>query len=116
MKVSSKSRLLRHIDPLPLIPRDSLLELNRTSSKDIQRTANSQIHPAATQLLHQLQVLQMPTAARVSDRDSANRRQEFDKLSVDTSLLAFNIRSMDEEFRTVRFKKRDVFCWCSSQS
>lgn len=116
MKVSSKTHLLRHTDPLPLIPRNSLLKLNRISSEDIQRTANSQIHPAATQLLHQLQVLQMPTAARVSDRDSANGRQEFDKLSVDTSLLSFNISSMDEEFGAVRFKKRDVFCWCLSQS
>jgi hypothetical protein len=51
----------------------------------------------------------MPSTARISDRNSADGRQEFHKLSVDTSLLALNISSMDEEFRTVRFEERDVF-------
>lgn len=94
---------------LPLIPRNSLLKLNGAATKDIQCTTNSQVNPTAAQLLHQLQVLQMPTTARVSDRDSADGRQEFDKLSVDTSLLAFNISSMDEEFRAVWFEESNIF-------
>jgi len=42
---------------LPLIPRNSLLKLDRAASKDIQRATNSQINTTTTQLLHQLQVL-----------------------------------------------------------
>jgi hypothetical protein len=94
---------------LPLIPSNSLLKLDRTAAKDVQRTANSQVHPTATQLLDQLQVLQMPPTARVSDGNSADGRQEFDKLGVNTSLLAFDIGSVDEELCTVRFEKSDVF-------
>jgi hypothetical protein len=96
---------------LPFVPRNSLLELDRTASKDIKRTTDSQVHPTTTQLLHQLQVLQMPSTARISDRNSADGRQELDKLSVNTSLLAFDISSMDEEFRAVRFEEGDVFFW-----
>ena len=51
----------------------------------------------------------MPSTASISDRNSADGRQEFDKLGVNTSLLAFNIGSMDEEFRAVRFEESDVF-------
>jgi hypothetical protein len=58
----------------------------------------------------------MPSAARVSDRDSADGRQEFDKLGVNTSLLAFNVGSVDEEFSTVRFKECDVFFSSKGQS
>ena len=94
---------------LPLIPSNSLLKLDRTAAKDVQRTANSQVDPAATQLLDQLQVLQMPSTARVGDRDSADGRQEFDKLGVNTSLLAFDISSMDEELSAVRIEECDVF-------
>jgi hypothetical protein len=101
---------------LPLIPSNSLLKLDRTAAKDVQRTANSQVDPAATQLLDQLQVLQMPSTARVGDRDSADGRQEFDKLGVNTSLLAFDISSMDEELSAVRFEECDVFFGSPSQS
>ena len=94
---------------LPLVPSNSLLKLDRAATKDIQCTANSQVHSTATQLLHQFQVLQVPSTARVSDRDSTDGRQEFDKLGVDTSLLAFDIRGVNEEFRTVRFEECDVF-------
>jgi hypothetical protein len=51
----------------------------------------------------------MPSTARVSDRNSADGRQEFDKLGVNTSLLAFNISSVDEELSAVRFEEGNVF-------
>jgi len=51
----------------------------------------------------------MSSTARISDRDSADGRQEFDKLGVNTSLLALDIGSVDEELGAVRFEEGNVF-------
>jgi hypothetical protein len=56
----------------------------------------------------------MPSTARVSDRNSADGRQELDKLGVNTSLLAFNISSVDEELSAVRFEEGNVLFSCLS--
>lgn len=51
----------------------------------------------------------MAATTRVRDRDGADRRQELDELGVDAGLLAFDVRSVDQEFGAVWLEEGDVF-------
>jgi hypothetical protein len=91
------------------IPLHRLLKLNPTASKDIQRTANRQINLATAQRLDQFQILQVASTARIRDGNRADGRQQLDELSVNTGLLAFDVRGVDQEFGAVRLEEGDVF-------
>jgi hypothetical protein len=49
------------------------------------------------------------STASVRDRDGADGRQEFHELGVDTGLLAFDVRGVDQEFGAVWLEESDVF-------
>ena len=94
---------------LPVIPSNGFLELDAAATEDVQRAANGQVNLATAQLLHQLQVLQVASAACVCDGNGADGGQELHELGVDTGLLAFDVRGVDQEFRAVRLEESDVF-------
>jgi hypothetical protein len=91
------------------VPRNSLLKLDATATKDVQRAANSQINLATAQLLHQLQILQVASATCICNWNGADRRQKLHKLGVDTSLFTFDVGGVDQKLRAVRLKECDVF-------
>ena len=94
---------------LPVIPRNSFLKLDATATEDVECAANRQVNLAAAQFLHQLQVLQVASAACVCDRDGADGGQELHELGVDTGLFAFDVGSVDQELCAVGLEESDVF-------
>ena len=59
--------------------------------------------------------MQIASAACVGDGNGADGGQELNQLGVDTSLLAFDVRGVDQEFCAVRLEESDVF-WSYQQA
>ena len=94
---------------LLIVPRNSLLKFDAAATKDVQRTADSQINLATAQLLDQFQVLQVASTACICNRNGTDGRQELNKLGVDTSLFALDVGSVNQELCAVRLEEGDVF-------
>lgn len=97
--------------PSSFVPSNSLLKLDTASTEDVQSATNGQIHFAAAQLLHKLQVLKVTAAASICNRNCADGRKKLYKFDVNASLLAFYVCGVNQKLGAVRFEEGDVFCW-----
>lgn len=79
------------------------------AAKDVKSTPDGQINLATTQPLHQLEILDIPATTCVCDRNCADLGEMGDKLLIDSSLLTFDVRCMNEEFTAIWFEQCDVF-------
>lgn len=95
------------------IPRNTVLKLHRTTTKNIKCTSNGQINLAIAKLLDRVQVFQAPAAAGIRHWDAAPRGQLLHELVVDTLLETLIIGGVDEEFGAVRLKEGYRLCQAS---
>ena len=101
----SLSRLL-------LIPGDTFVKLNTIAAKAIQSAANGQIYAAVAKLLDQFQVVKVPAAAGICDRDRAPFGKPSYQLLVNAPLQALVVGSMDEKLGAVRLQRTDgIYCF-----
>lgn len=86
-----------------LIPLYTFIKRHSRAPKDIQRTANREIHLALATGVNFFQVLETACPSCIGDRNSAPLGQLRDQFFIDTLLQAFNVGSMNEEFGAVGF-------------
>lgn len=85
------------------VPFYTITEIHRLATKDIQRTANRQIHPACTELLHSTKVFEALASSSIGNRLTTPLSQLLDQLFIDTALQTLIVCRMDEEFRAEPF-------------
>ncbi len=102
-----------HMVPPPslllLIPFNTLGQCDTTAAKTIQRAANGQVHLATAELLHLLQIFQVPSSAGIGYWDAAPLCQLLDQLLVDAPLQALVVGGVDEELGAVWFQTFNGF-------
>ena len=92
------------------VPLHALVKLDATPSKHVQRTADSKVDFASTQLLHQIQILQVAAPASIRDRDGTPFGQLAHQRVVDALLQTLVVRGVDQELGAVWFEELDRFC------
>ena len=97
---------LHHSFLLPscIVPLAALFESDTFATEDIESTADREINFAVAQPLHQLQVMDISSTTRISDRDCTDLGQMANEFLVNTCLQAFGVCCVDEEFAAVRFQ------------
>lgn len=97
--------------PLPLflrpIPSNRILKPDARAAKDIQCTTNRKIQLTAAQFLHQLQILDRPSAAGIRAGYTAPLAQPLHEILVDTALQALVVSSVDQELGAVGLQEAD---------
>ncbi|KDN65388.1 hypothetical protein CSUB01_05778 [Colletotrichum sublineola] len=89
------------------VPRHALLKLHPVAAETVQRAPDRQVYLALAELLHHVQVPQVPAAARVRDRQAAPLGQPLHKLLVDPFLQALVVRRVDEELGAIGLQQLD---------
>lgn len=87
---------------LPFIPLHTVAKLDLITTKNIQGTSVSKVHPPTRQLLNLLQVVNTVCPSSVGCWNSNPVPERLDKVLIDTSTEAFDVRSMDQELAAVR--------------
>lgn len=82
---------------LRFIPLNTLLQLDPVAAETVQRATNRQVHLALAQLLHHLQILQVPAAASVRHGQTAPLGQSLHQLLVDALLQTLVVCCVNEE-------------------
>src|SRR5207249_2060061 len=78
-----------------LVERDGILVADAISTKNIQRRANGEVHPALPQSRNGLQVIQRPSATRVSSRNGSPRTEMGNQCFIYAPAKSFDIHGMD---------------------
>lgn len=100
--------LLSHTCPPCIVPLAASLERDAFASEDVQRTADREVDFASTQTLHELQVIDAPTASGISHGSRTDVGEMADELFVDTGLQTFCVGCVDEELAAVWFEESDI--------
>ena len=93
-----------------LVPGHTVLEPRSNPTENVKRASDRQVDLSSTQLLHQIQIPDVPAPTGVRDGDRPPLCQSGDELLVDALLQALVVGGVDQELAAVGLEHADVFC------
>ena len=83
------------------IPRDAFIEVNARAAEYIEGAADGDVHVAPANVVSELEVGEAAGTASVSDRNPLPLAEQAEQVFVHAAALAFDVGSVNEEFRAV---------------